>query len=276
MTSLPNDPSKTNEAAFGAYSAYYDLLYRDKDYAGEAAYVQSLLARHHPEGRSILDLGCGTGRHALLLAEQGYRVCGVDLSREMLARAERQLADATPEQAARRASSGAGPSFHLGDARSARLGQAFDAVVSLFHVMSYQNTNADLTAAFETAKAHLKPGGIFVFDCWYGPAVLKLGPSVRIGRFEDDRTSVIRIAEPVLHPNRNVVDVNYQVLIKDKASGTLDELRETHCMRYLFTPEVEQLLQQVGFQLEAAVEFMTGGPLSLATWTAVFVARLPG
>ena len=76
---------------FGAYSRYYNLFYRNKDYAGEAAYVNGLIKKHHPGAKSLLDLGCGTGRHAFLLAEMGFKVTGVDRSEEMLAVARSDL-----------------------------------------------------------------------------------------------------------------------------------------------------------------------------------------
>ena len=71
----------------GAYSCYYNLLYKDKDYAGEAEYIHRLVNAHHPHAKTLLDLGCGTGKPALLLAQAGYRVTGVDRSEEMLAAA---------------------------------------------------------------------------------------------------------------------------------------------------------------------------------------------
>jgi SAM-dependent methyltransferase len=249
-------------SVFGAYSRYYDLLYKDKDYAGEAEYIRQLVNAHHPRAKTLLDLGCGTGKHALLLAQAGYRVTGVDLSEEMLAAARASTA------------TGVMPRFLQGDVRSVRIEEKFDVVVSLFHVMSYQRTNQDLKAAFETARQHLAPGGLFIFDCWYGPAVLTERPEVRIRRLADERVSVTRLAEPVLHPNQNLVDVNYHVLIKDQQSGAFEELRETHTMRYLFSPEVELLLEATGFRLVKAEEFMTGQTLGTRSWTAVFVATL--
>lgn len=246
-------------SVFGNYSRYYDLLYRHKDYQGEAEYIHSLIEKHRPGARTLLDLGCGTGRHASLLAERGYDVTGVDRSPDMLA------------EARARGARGGRTEFVEGDLRSARLGREFDVVVSLFHVLSYQTTNADLAAAFATLRAHLAPGGLFIFDCWYGPAVLNLRPAVRVLRLEDDRTAVTRLAEPVLHPNANVVDVNYHVFVKDKQTSQVSELREKHSMRYLFAPEVEFLLASAGLTARGLEAFMAEGGPGLETWTAVFL-----
>jgi SAM-dependent methyltransferase len=243
-------------AVFGAYSKYYDLLYRDKDYASEARYIDELITRHRPGAKTLLDLGCGTGRHAALLAERGYTLSGVDLSEEMLT-----LARAANPNA----------SFSQGDVRSVRLGRSFDVVLSLFHVMSYQTTNADLRAAFATVREHLAPGGLFVFDCWYGPAVLSDRPQVRIKRLEDAAIAVTRLAEPVMHPNDDLVDVNYQVFVRDKQTGSVEELRETHKMRYLFAPEVKLLLEDAGLRLTQLSEFMSEREPGFDTWNAVFI-----
>lgn len=250
-------------SVFGAYSQYYDLLYKDKDYVGEAEYVRQLIERYQPGAQSLLDLGCGTGRHALLLASRGYSVTGVDRSPEMLTEARAQAA---------KLGASVKPEFAAGDVRSVRVERTFDVVVSLFHVMSYQVSNEDLKAAFQTAKAHLKPGGVFIFDCWYGPAVLSERPSARTRHLENEQISVTRTAEPVSHPNRNCVDVNYHVLIENKQSHARDELRETHTMRYLFVPEVELLLDGAGLALRDSMEFLSNRELGLDTWTAVFVA----
>jgi SAM-dependent methyltransferase len=250
---------------FGAYSRYYNLFYKDKDYPGEAVYVHGLIQKHRPGAKSVLDLGCGTGRHDLLLAERGYEVAGVDQSAEMLAVANSHLSTLNPQQASL--------SFHQGDIRTIRLDRTFDVVVSLFHVMSYQSGNDDLRAAFAAAREHLEPDGVFIFDGWYGPAVLTDRPVVRVKRLEDEEISVTRIVEPVMHANDNLVDLHYEVLVRDKASGEVAEVRETHRMRYLFRPEVELLLQESGMILVEAAEWMTGRPLGFDTWGGCFVAK---
>ncbi len=265
-------PQACKMSIFGAYSQYYDLLYQDKDYAAEAAYVRALIERYHPSARSVLDLGCGTGRHVLLLAEGGYRMTGIDSSRDMLGAANARLALACAASPTRLASSGAAPTFLHGDVRTVRVGQKFDVVLSLFHVMSYQTSNDDLKAALTTIKEHLLPGGVLIFDCWHGPTVLTEHATARTRHLENERIAVVRSAEPVLRPNQNCVDVNYRLLITDKRSGHVEQLRETHVMRYLFSPEVELLLEGAGLELKDSAEFMTDRPLGLDTWNAVFVA----
>src|SRR5687768_8139230 len=163
--------------------------------------------------------------------------------------------------------------FSHGDARSVRLGRRFGAVVSLFHVMSYQTSNTDLTAAFATAAAHLEPGGVFVFDCWYGPAVLTERPSTVVKKLSDEAIDVKRVAEPQMHAEENVVDVNYAVTITDRITGKVETLHETHRMRYLFTPEIAMMLEGAGMALVESREWMTDRAPGFHTWSACFVGR---
>lgn len=237
-------------SVFKDYSRFYDLLYKDKDYEAEAKYVNGLLRKYAPGARSILDLGCGTGRHALLLAQKGYAVHGVDRSDDMLAKAERNLSR-LPRDISKQVS------FSVGDIREIRLDRTFDAVSALFHVMSYQTTNDDIMAVFNTASAHIESGGVFIFDFWYGPAVLAERPETRVKRMEDDEIKVCRIAEPVVHEDENVVDVNYEVFMEDKSTNNVETVRETHRMRYLFYPEMEFMLKDAGLTVIKGLEWMT-------------------
>lgn len=254
-----------NNKVFGRYADYYNLLYKDKDSAGETQYLHQLIQKYCAGAGRILNLGCGTGRHDFELAQMGYDLVGVDLSEEMLLIANDRLKSQT--------STVGGLSFVNGDIRNVRLGRKFDAVISLFHVMSYQSSNADLIAAFATVREHLNDNGVFVFDCWYGPAVLTDPPVTRVKRLENDLVKVLRVAEPQVHPNENIVDVNYQVFITDKATGEIEEVFETHRMRYLFVPELEYLLAEAGFKLAAMHEWMSENLPSLSSWGTCFVAK---
>jgi len=247
--------------AFDAYAGYYDLLYADKDYASEAAYALELLANQGVRDGRLLELGCGTGRHAEHFGSAGFRVHGIDLSVKMVERALERFG-ASP----------AGHRFEVGDVRTVQLGHEFDAVVSLFHVISYQCSNSDLDRTFAIAAAHLRRGGAFVFDFWYGPGVLTDRPAVRVKEMSDDSCSVLRVAEPRFLPNDNCVDVHYRILVTDRATGSLHRIEETHRMRYLFLPELQRLAADSGLRIVGAFAGQSHKSLGFDAWTGTLVA----
>ena len=244
-------------SVFDAYGHYYDLLYRDKDYAAEVEYLDSLLKKHGITGRELLEFGSGTGRHGRLLAEKNYNISGIEISEQMVQ--ETQLTD--------------GFTCQQGDIRTIKLDRYFDAVIALFHVMSYQTLNTELQAVFQRAFEHLRKGGLFVFDVWYSPAVYKLHPETRVKRMIDDEIEIIRIAEPENFPNDNRVDVNYTVFVRDKTTNTFQTFSETHPMRHFSIPEIDFWAATNGFKCFAAEEFLTGAVPGEHTWGVCFVLR---
>ena len=162
---------------------------------------------------SILDLGCGTGKHDFLLSEKGYQITGIDISNEMI-----EIAESTNKP---------NIEFVLGDVRNIDLNKKFDAVISLFHVASYQTENIDFIKYLETAFAHLITGGVFVFDFLYGPAVITDKPTVRKKEFENEFLKISRISNPKLFPNKNVVDVNFDIKIINKRDASIHNIRNT-------------------------------------------------
>ena len=156
--------------AFGNLARFYDAVYADKDYAAEAAYVLKLLDAHAPTCQHLLELGSGTGRHAIELARAGRQVSGIDASADMVAIANERIAAADAGRL----------SFRTADATSFRDGGRYDAVIACFHVLNYMATPRALADVFATAAAHLPANGLFLFDSWHGPAVRSSGPETRV------------------------------------------------------------------------------------------------
>ena len=220
---------------FGAeYAGAYDSLYQDKDYAAECDLVERIF---HDYGgapiRRVLDLGCGTGRHTAELATRGYEVVGVDRSPEMLRRAP-QIARAR---------------FVESDITTLRLDDTFDSVLIMFAVLGYLTDNIAVQAALDTARRHLRPGGLLFADVWYGPAVLAQRPSERVKVLhtpEGDR--IIRAASSRLDIRRNLCTVAYHIW-RLRGDRLCAEVGEEHTMRYFFEPELAAFLNLTGFEL---------------------------
>ncbi len=253
-----NHKATTPESSpFNLYSRYYYLLYTDKDYAAETEYIHSLLTRHGVQQGNLLEFGSGTGRHGRLLAEKGFRVHGIERSAEMVALA-------TPS---------AGFDSEQGDICTVRLHRRFDAVLALFHVVSYQVSNRDVEAVFDSAAFHLEPGGLFLFDVWYSPAVYTQKPGIRVKRLSGDGVRLTRIAEPVIYHNQNRVDVNYTIFAESPQGGLLETFSETHSMRHFSLPELDCWAARTGMERIAAEEFLTGKEAGDASWGVCLVMR---
>lgn len=249
---------------FQDYAYYYNAFYKDKDYKSEAETVDKLLKRYGSRINRVINFGCGTGKHDMELVKLGYQCKGIDMSPLMIEIA-RQNSD----------SDGSRTAFEVADVRNYETDQKYDAVISLFHVMSYQNTNEDIVQAFRSARASLNDNanGCFLFDVWYGPGVLSDRPCVRVKEIEDNENQLIRIARPVMHDKENVVDVNYEVLIMNKKTGQVQTINEVHKMRYYFRPELELLLRDAGFQLLDNIDCRTLGETDYDSWTSYFIAK---
>ena len=139
-------PAATLARLYGDLAWLWPLVSPAECYEEESACIGELACRYARRPvRSLLDLGCASGLHECALRAR-YAITGVDLSEAMIRQA--------------RANNPMGV-YAVGDLRTVRLGLAYDAVL-LLDAVNYMLTEADLRDAFETAWAHLAPGGVFI------------------------------------------------------------------------------------------------------------------
>ena len=249
---------------FRQYGKYYDLFNQGKEYAAEAEYVLSVVQENSPAATAVLELGCGTGGHAFPLAERGCKVTGIDVSEEMIDRANRRMATRPQDTAALQ--------FRVGDVRDFRAERTFDCVLSLFHVVNYQTSDSDLAAAFRTARTHLETGAMFVFDSWYGPAVVADPPYERTRTFTHEEFTGKRTATPILNESTNVVELNLVFEVRNAEDQLVEQFTERHAMRFLFTDEISEFLRQAGFELRNCWKWMSREPANDRSWYATYTA----
>jgi SAM-dependent methyltransferase len=246
------------------HAELYDLFYRDKPYRDEAAFVAARLAERGvaPGGR-LLELACGTGRHALELAAAGYRVTATDISPDMLAVARR-----------RPNSGGAAVEFVEADMRNAALGAAmFDGAVCFFDSIGYVQTNDAIVETFRNTRRLLRPGGVMIFEFWHAAAMLRGFDPTRVRRWQLDGSEIVRISETTLDVPRQVAQVAFEVIERD-AAGAVRSFREVQTNRYFLVQEMAALVEMGGLTpLAWCAGFSTSEPITADTWHVIGVVQ---
>jgi len=142
----------TRHDAYRGLGRHYDLHGWDWYARTYGARLLELLRDHGlAPGASVLDAGCGTGSLAVMLAREGFRVTGVDLSSEMIARARLKDKDGAID-------------WRVGDITSLGLAATFDAAVSVADVFNHLESLDEWELALRGLHGHLNPGGLVCVD----------------------------------------------------------------------------------------------------------------
>ncbi len=247
----------------GTHASLYDRMQGHKDYRSECDLLEKAFRRYQArKTRTVVDFGCGTGNHTIAMANRGFRVTGVDRSREMLEIARKKAA-----------ASKVAVRWREGDLRTVDAGGTYDAALLMFAVLGYMTENDDLVRALTNVRRHLKPAGLLAFDVWYGPAVLAIKPSNRVKTLTLPKGRIIRKATSTLDTRRHLCQVRYHLRCVNGRTVVSDS-EEIHQLRYFFPLELEFFLSQTGFRQVSLTSFPTlDQPPGDSTWNAFIVAN---
>jgi SAM-dependent methyltransferase len=253
-----------NEAFTSYFASAYDEIYKDKAYAEESEYVQDVFSAHGAEPEEILDLGCGSGGHAVALAASGYNVHGIDKSEKMVQQVNEKISQSQTSGQI---------SVERGDITTLNLDSTFEGAIAMFSVMSYLIRNEDIEAGLRRVGQHLEPGSLFIFDTWYGPAVLGIRPEPRLKTIDTGKGTLYRYATPTMRTDDNVVELKYDVLHVN-GSQVIAQGSEVHPLRYFFKPDIEFLSDITGFELLDVHPFQSmGDTVDEDTWNVSWVLK---
>jgi len=252
----------------GFIADYYDSSPMVTGRTGDVAFYCSTARQY---GDPVLELGCGTGRVTLAIAEAGFRVVGLDISERMLGRAIAKRAAIGREARER---------VHLvqGDMTGFDLGEKFPTVIIPFRPFQHLLEIEEQLHCLECVRKHLPPEGRLVVDFFqtdpermYEPMFLNESLLVEYD-LPDGRH--VRLSERVaaFHRalQRNDVEMIFRITHPD---GRREELIMAWTLRYFFRFEVEHLLARAGFQLEAVHGNFDRSPLGDRSPEMIFLAK---
>ena len=201
-------------------------------------------------GGPVLELGAGTGRISLPIAEAGIRITALDVDPGMLGKLRQKLA-ALPDGARARVS------VHQADMRSFALAEAFALVIIPFRAFLHNLTSEDQLASLKRASEHLKAGGELAFNVFH-PSLEYMSAHAgrQAGTWRWSGTTDLPGGGFVIFADSSCYDTVKQrvhSMIRAEEFGADGVLIRTHMMRlelaYLYPADIRQLLEQAGFDL---------------------------
>jgi ubiquinone/menaquinone biosynthesis C-methylase UbiE len=229
--SLPEAVVDSTRPDYTVLARYYDQVYAWKDYAGDVRRIRALARRKgRPHSRTLLDVGCGTGTHLLLL-KRWFRCTGLDRSPEMLRVARRKSRDVR---------------WVVGDMERFELGEQFDVVTCLFGAIGYARTIPRLRRTLRGFARHLRPGGLLVIDPWMTPDSFRDG-HVNLRVHDTADVKIARIGVSRRRGRTSTVEFGYVI---GTPGGPVRMFRETHRLGLFTVSEQLAALEAAGFRAQ--------------------------
>ena len=213
----------------GEYARQYDLIHGQKDYEAEVSQVRSeLLLRGISTKCSVLDFGCGTGSHAAILRDKGFDAWGYDKNLDMIQEAKKKNLN--------------NRKYFTSDLTE--LASNFKVVYSLFDVINYQVTSAELNTFLDQVDSKLISGGLLILDSWNKEVVRNDPPRKSSRSYVAEGREFVRKVYPSSSDNFETTRLLIE-LIDLKLSVCVQS--EEHLMRSYSPSELSQIITKKGY-----------------------------
>lgn len=240
------------------YAAVYDASGQLAFSLRMIGYLDQLLARHAVEGRTMLELACGTGTVAIAMAHKGWRVWAVDGSERMLAQARAKEGGDHPAI-----------TWLQQDMRLLRLPSRVHLATCLYDSLNYMLTSEDLGAVFRRVYQALLPGGLFCFDMNTARALASWDDET----YFTDTDALSTIMHCDYDASRQRIEIH--IVCFERVGDLYRKIAETHTEQAYPEEQIATLLVDAGFSLEAAYRCFTFEPPDEETMRVMWVARKP-
>ncbi len=249
----------------GKYAEYYDLIYADKPYKSEAAFLNDCIEKYgKPEAsKNLLELACGSGRHALEFENLGYKVLATDYSEDLLRVAKRRAKEAGSEV-----------DFSMADMRELDLPEKnFNTALCLFDSIGYVQTDQAVKKVLENVRDHLVNKGLFLFEFWHAEAMLNHYEPFRVRKWPLPNGKLLRISETELIPEDGLARVAYEIYeLRNDLSYSM--IKEIQINRYFSIDEMAAFLEGAAFEALAWLNGYTWDEqIDDTSWHVLCIAR---
>lgn len=217
---------------FDKSAELYDLIYGQlKDYKTEVQEIHQLIAEYAPNAVDILDIGCGTGEHAFLLAQQyHYQADGIDIEPAFVDLAKQKHP---------------GGEFTVGDMKDFLLRKEYDVILCLFSSIGYLDSEKSLQKALSCFRSHLRPDGLLIVEPWLEPGTMT-GGKVYLHTAETQDTKVCRMSFTELVENKSILHFEY--LVGNEAG--ISSFNERHEMTLFTREQLTNSFRAAGFEVQ--------------------------
>ena len=220
-------------SAYTAFARVYDSFMDDIPYEKWADNITGYLKKRNLLNCTVLELGCGTGSFTSLMAREGYKMHGIDLSAAMIKMAKKK---------------GCKAKFEVGDMRMLGISDRFMVAVSVCDTMNYLLDELELQEALMSVYRALKPGGIFIFDLKTERFFENLGEEI----YTDEKPVGEYVWEN--YYDKETRDNDYYISFYIKSGRKYRKYVEEHTQHAFRPEEVRKAAKECGFKIIAELD----------------------